>query len=95
MWAFSGISFNLDGDVCLKFQDFLWHLKFRQQIDEELLGLVYTVAWCLWFNRNEVRHGKVWSQASVILQKAHYLLNDFQTANFKLNQPAYDDIVQW
>ena len=62
VWALSGISFYLDGDVFLEFQefqDFLWHLKFRQRVDEELLGLVCTVAWCLWFSMNEVRLGKV------------------------------------
>ena len=62
VWALSGISFYLDGDVFLEFQefqDFLWHLNFRQRVDEELLGLVCTVAWCLWFSVNEVRLGKV------------------------------------
>lgn len=42
-----------------KFQDFLWHLKFEYQVGEELLGLVVTVAWCLWSTRNELRLGKV------------------------------------
>ena len=56
--------------------------------------MVCTVAWCLWSTRNEVRLGKVRPQASVILQKAQYLLNEFQMANLKLAKLVHDEIVQ-
>ena len=58
----SSICFDMVGDGVhkfQKFQDFLWHLKFEYQVGEELLGLVVTVAWCLWSTRNELRLGKV------------------------------------
>ena len=74
VWELSGIPFDLDGDVFLEFQefqDFLWHLKFRQRVDEELLGLVCTVASCLWFSRDKVWLGRVRSQALTILLKVH------------------------
>ena len=41
--------------LVLDFVDLLWHLKFRQKMGDELLELVVMVAWCLWFNCNEVR----------------------------------------
>ena len=34
--------------------------------------------------RNAMRQGKTWQLAAEILQKAKYLLEEFQMANFKL-----------
>ena len=97
VWDLSGICLDKVGDGVhefRQFQDFLWYLKFGQQVDEELLGVVCTVAWCLWSTRNEVRLGKVRPQASAILQKAQYLLNEFQMANLKLAKLVHDEIMQ-
>ena len=44
---------------------------------DELLELVVTVAWCLWFNYNEVRQGKARQSGPTILSKAWYLLDEF------------------
>ncbi|XP_075670479.1 uncharacterized protein LOC142640300 [Castanea sativa] len=98
VWDLSGICFDTVGDRVHEFQQFqdsLWHLKFGQQVDKELLGLVCIVAWCLWSTRNEVRLGKVRPQASTIFQKARYLLNEFQTTNLKLAKLVHDENVQW
>ena len=32
--------------------DLLWHLKFEQQLGEEILEPVIMVAWSIWYNRN-------------------------------------------
>ena len=63
-------------------------------MDDELLGLVITVAWCIWFNRNVVRQGKIRQSAAEILRKAKYLLEEFQTANFKLACHETSNIMQ-
>ena len=64
-------------------------------MDDELLGLVIMVAWCIWFNRNVVRQGKTRQLVVDILRKAKYLLEEFQTANFKLACHETNNIVQW
>ena len=58
VWVLLGISFDPPELLAPDFVDFLWHLKFRQKMGDKLLELVVMVAWCLWFNRNEVRQGK-------------------------------------
>ena len=58
-----------------------------------MLGMVIMVAWCMWFNRNVVRQGKLRQQNVAILQRVTYLMEEFQTANFKLAQPVMSNIV--
>ena len=52
------------------------------------------VAWCLWFNRNEVKLGKARLQGLAILQKARYMPDEFQTANLKLSQTSPKEEVR-
>ena len=58
VWVLSSIPFDPLELLAPDFMDFLWHLKFRQQMGDELLELVVMEAWCLRFNCNEVRQGK-------------------------------------
>ncbi|KAL0008598.1 hypothetical protein SO802_010100 [Lithocarpus litseifolius] len=74
------------------------HPVFRlsvKHMDDELLGLVIMVAWCIWFNRNVVRQGKTRQSTTEILRKDEYLLEEFQTANFKLACHETSNTVQW
>ena len=50
----SGIPFDNNGVHFRDFIDLLWHLEFFQRAGNELLELVITVAWSMWFNRNAV-----------------------------------------
>lgn len=88
----SGIPFDPLELLALDFMDYLWHLKFRQKIGYELLELV-VAAWCIWFNRNEVRQGKAPQTSYDILSKARYLLAEFHIANLKLSQAMLKDEV--
>ena len=63
--------------------------------DKELLELVVMVAWCMWFNRNEARLGKTRQQGSEILQRARFLLDEFQIANIKLNTSGSREDAPW
>ena len=62
---------------------------------DELLELVVMVAWCLWFNCNEVRQGKARQSGFAILSKAWNLLDEFQMTNIKLSQATSKDEIQW
>ena len=95
IWKLCGIPFEVCGINFPEFVNFLWHLEFRQRMGDDLLELVVMVAWCLWFNRNEVRLGKGRLPSLAILQKARYMLDKFQTANLKLSQTSLKEEVRW
>ena len=40
------------------------------------------IAWCMWFNRNVVRHGHSRQSADEVVQLARFLLNEYQIAIF-------------
>ena len=68
VWNSTGIPFDAHGLALPEFVDFVWHLIFGVQVGLELLESVAMVAWCMWFNRNEVRLGKPRQQGVAILQ---------------------------
>ena len=80
----SSIPFDPPELLAPNFVDYLWYLKFRQKMGDELLELMVILAWCLWFNHNEVREGKAQQSRFSILSKGWYLLDEFQIANLKL-----------
>ena len=49
----------------------------------------------IWFNRNEVQQGKTRQIGLPILQKARYMLEEFQTANLKLSEVGNKDEDRW
>ena len=55
----TGIPFDTHRRIFPEFINLLWHLKFEQQLGEEILELVIMVAWSIWYNQNEVRQGKL------------------------------------
>ena len=66
----SGVHFN-------EFVDLLWHLKFVQHVGNEILELVITIAWNIWFNWNQVWQGKADQSASMIIHKARLVIEEF------------------
>ena len=43
------------------------------------------IAWCMWFNRNVVRHGHSRQSAEEVVQLVRFLLNEFQIANHTIS----------
>ena len=95
VWKSSGIPFDNCGVHFRDFIDLLWHLQFFQRVGNELLELVITVAWSMWFNRNVVQQGKARQTAATVLQKARLLLEEFQLANFQPSRTVMHDREQW
>ena len=95
VWKSPGIPFDNCGVHFRDFIDLLWHLQFFQRVGNELLELVITVAWSMWFNRNVVRQGKARQTAATVLQKARLLLEEFQLANFQPSRTVMHDREQW
>lgn len=60
--------------------DLLWHLILFQHVEKELLELVVTIAWCMWYDQNKTRHGSSRQPSHEILHKACLVLEEFQLA---------------
>jgi len=84
----SGVHFN-------EFVDLLWHLKFVQHFGDEILELVITIAWSIWFNQNQVWQGKADQSANMIIHKARSMIEEFQVANFQPSGSSMKEVELW
>ena len=82
VWLLSGISFDTQGVRDLEFMDLMWYLIFVLHFGNDILEMLLMIAWCVWFNRNVVRHGHSRQSAEEVVQLARFLLNEFQIAIF-------------
>ena len=87
MWLQSGLTFETQGVRYTEFMDLVCYLVFVQHVGDDILELIFMIAWSTWFNRNSTRHGKPRQSATVIVQKAQILMDKFQTANHSIQQP--------
>ena len=76
-----GISFDARGVNFREFIDLLWYLIFMQHMGNDLVELIITVAWCMWYNRNKTRLGSTKQTCHEIIHKARSILDDFQLAH--------------
>ena len=53
------------------------------------------IAWNIWYNRNQLWHGKARQLSKLILHKARVLLEEFQTTNFSMPHFVSDEETQW
>ena len=95
VWVSSGIPIQLHGIRFHSFLDLLWHLMLVQHVGDELLGLIVTIAWCLWHERNTARTGGTRQTSNNILQKATFLLEEFRSANHKFQPPTVPHTITW
>ena len=95
VWILSSLLIETQGVHFPEFIDLLWHLKFIQQMGNDLLELVIATSWSMWFNRNIVRQGKTRQLAAMVLQKARMLLDEFQVANAQPSKALVSDTACW
>nr|XP_023915109.1 uncharacterized protein LOC112026651 [Quercus suber] len=55
-------------------------IQLTQHVGDEILELVITIAWSIWFNRNQVWKGKADQSANMIIHKAISVIEEFQHA---------------
>lgn len=61
----------------------------------DVLELIITIAWCIWYNRNQVRLGKPTQSAGMIINKAKEVIEEFQVANFTPSKPIVKEADLW
>lgn len=83
LWDISGISFDTHGVRFHDFVNWLWYLIYKKHVGNDLLELIVTITWCMWFNRNKVRMVQPRQMGSQILHKARGMLSKFQLAHHR------------
>nr|POE52452.1 hypothetical protein CFP56_74007 [Quercus suber] len=63
--------------------------------DDKDAKLVVTLASALWYNRNEVRHGKIKKSAMAFVQWSRQYLRESQAANQVVSSPVVPRVVGW
>ncbi|KAF3975410.1 hypothetical protein CMV_001341 [Castanea mollissima] len=62
------------------FMDTVWWCEMTQSNDSNLLEMILMIAWGIWKNRNEVRHGGRRLTAAELAHQARRLLEDYSAA---------------
>ncbi|KAK9993560.1 hypothetical protein SO802_023263 [Lithocarpus litseifolius] len=77
------------------FVDWLWYLIYMQYVGNDILELIITIIWCMWYNRNKVRVGQPRQTSNEILHKARGLLCKFQLAHYHPPQHRDAMVPRW
>ena len=62
------------------FMDILWQCVLNQGTASSLMDMILMIAWSIWHNRNEVRHGGKNMSAAEIYGMAAKLLHEYTIA---------------
>ena len=76
------------------FQDILWLSGLTNNRDSNLMDMILKIAWGIWKNRNEVRHGGRKLAAAEIYGTASRLREEYVAAQEVSNQPRDNPIDQ-
>lgn len=56
VWQCTKLHFVFEPSSIRSLFDLMWNLLMPDSYDEDKVAMVVTIAWSIWFNRNEVRH---------------------------------------
>ena len=82
MRLLSGNSFDTHRVWYSEFMDLACYLIFVEHVGNEILEMLLMIGWCMWFNRNVIRHGNSRQSVEEVVQLARFLLNEFQITIF-------------
>ena len=68
VWQCTKLHFHFEQSQAKSFLDLLWMLLMSDNFNEDTTALVVTIAWSLWYNRKEVRHGESKKNGSTLVQ---------------------------
>ena len=70
-----------DQNDCFSFMDLLWKMVIIDRVEEEKVARMVTIAWALWFNRNEIRLRGVRKAGKDVVRWATNYLEEYWSAN--------------
>ena len=89
VWQNSKLYFNFELHRIWSFQDLMWMLLMSDNPNEDSAKVVVMIAWAIWHNWNEVRHGGRKKNGMELAHSAKQYLQEFNEANVsspKLNR---------
>ena len=95
VWQCTKLKLRFDQTQVISFHDLLWQILMSGSHEEKDAELVVTVAWAMWFNCNEVRHGGRKKSAEALFQWARQYLQKFQEANQLAPSTVMPRVVGW
>ena len=66
-----------------------------KEYDEDKMATVVTVAWSIWTNCNEVRHGGTKKTSEALVKWSAQYLAEYRNANSPLEPVPRNPIVRW
>nr|POF03540.1 putative ribonuclease h protein [Quercus suber] len=72
VWSAANVEFGADLGVVSEFLDLVWYARLVKQWSSQALASLFTIAWGIWSNRNEIRAGGARKSASTI---AHWTMD--------------------
>ena len=84
VWTAANINLGPDVGEVREFIDLVWYARNVKQWSVQELARLFTVAWGIWSNRNEVRVGGARKTASGIAGWTLEYLEEFQVANHRI-----------
>ena len=63
--------------------------------DEDKVAMVVTIAWSIWSNQNEVRHGGIKKNEEALVQWSSQYLAEYKSANCLLELSPMVQVVGW
>ena len=61
----------------------------------DILEMLFVIAWSMWHNRNAVRYGRPKKFSTLVVQKTRVLMDEFQIANHSISQLKDDMQESW
>ncbi|KAL0017429.1 hypothetical protein SO802_004498 [Lithocarpus litseifolius] len=80
MWSSSKLVFPNVLDQLSSFKEMMWCLMMDEKCSSENIELIFTCAWALWGNRNDIRHGGTRKDGRQLLHWASQYLEEYRTA---------------
>ncbi|KAL0010030.1 hypothetical protein SO802_005138 [Lithocarpus litseifolius] len=77
----SAYRFAFEPTAISSFFDLVWHLMMIEEYDEDKMATVVTIAWSIWANRNEVRHGGIKKTGEALVKWSAQYLAEYRGAN--------------
>ncbi|XP_050264256.1 uncharacterized protein LOC126708511 [Quercus robur] len=96
VWQYIKLHFSFESHTISSFFDLMWNRVVLGKYDEDKVAMVVTVAWAIWFNRNEVRNGKSKKTRRDIVQwTSQYLVECFAAIEIPRTTSPTSQVVTW
>ncbi|KAL0016523.1 hypothetical protein SO802_003592 [Lithocarpus litseifolius] len=94
-WDSPGEWFAFEPTAISSFFDLVWHLIMVEEFDEDKVATVVTIAWSIWANHNEVRHGGIKKTGAALVKWSAQYLDEYRGANSSPEPVPRSQDVKW